>query len=90
MSEEPSAQEQTADFGERIVYWLALVLVIIGLLNSMPGIPGVDDAFAEQRKPTGPVSLLDVFYWKCTNDVCIIRTDVLLSHCRHVRNRYRF
>ena len=33
------------DLGERIVYWLALTLVIVGLLNSMPGIPGLDAAF---------------------------------------------
>ena len=34
------------DFGEKLVYWLALALVIAGLLNAMPGIPGIDDAFA--------------------------------------------
>ena len=33
------------DLGQKIVYWLALALVIVGLLNAMPGIPGVDDAF---------------------------------------------
>lgn len=34
------------DAGERLVYWLALLLVIVGLLNAMPGIPGIDDVFA--------------------------------------------
>ncbi len=34
------------DFGQKLVYWLALLLVIVGLLNAMPGIPGVDNAFA--------------------------------------------
>lgn len=33
------------DTGERLVYWLALILVIVGLLNAMPGIPGIDSAF---------------------------------------------
>jgi len=33
------------DAGEKLVYWVALVLVIVGLLNAMPGIPGVDEAF---------------------------------------------
>ncbi len=37
---------QGIDAGERLVYWLALLLVIVGLLNAMPGIPGVDDLFA--------------------------------------------
>ena len=32
------------DRGEKFVYWLALVLVIVGMLNSMPGIPGIDSA----------------------------------------------
>ena len=34
-----------SDFGERLVYWLALLLVIVGMLNAMPGIPGFDTAF---------------------------------------------
>ena len=40
------SQNQQADLGTKIVYWLALALVIVGLLNAMPGIPGIDDAFA--------------------------------------------
>jgi len=38
------AEQKPADLGRKIVYWLALALVIVGLLNSMPGIPGLDDA----------------------------------------------
>ncbi|MDD9910048.1 MAG: TRAP transporter fused permease subunit [Ahrensia sp.] len=44
MSDRPSTNESKRDFGLTLVYWLALALVIIGLLNSMPGIPGLDDA----------------------------------------------
>jgi len=40
------ATGRQTDFGEKLVYWLALLLVIVGLLNAMPGIPGIDDAFA--------------------------------------------
>ena len=40
------AEQKPADLGRKIVYWLALALVIVGLLNSMPGIPGLDDAVA--------------------------------------------
>jgi len=32
------------DLGEKLVYWLALLLVIVGMLNAMPGIPGMDKA----------------------------------------------
>ncbi len=45
MSNEPPARATPADFGEKLVYWLALALIIIGMLNAMPGIPGVDEAF---------------------------------------------
>ncbi|MEP4290822.1 MAG: TRAP transporter large permease subunit, partial [Rhizobiaceae bacterium] len=46
MSNEAPAQRDRADLGEKLVYWLALALVIVGLLNAMPGIPGIDDGFA--------------------------------------------
>lgn len=29
--------------GRKIAYWLALLLVVVGLVNAMPGIPGLDD-----------------------------------------------
>ena len=35
------------DLGQRIVYWLALALVIIGLVNALPGIPGLDEWAAD-------------------------------------------
>ena len=43
---DPSEPPHMSDRGEKTVYWLALILVIVGLLNAMPGIPGVDDAVA--------------------------------------------
>ena len=46
MSNEASAPAVRADIGQKIVYWLALALVIVGMLNAMPGIPGVDDVFS--------------------------------------------
>ncbi len=46
MATEAPARTQQTDLGEKLVYWLALLLVIVGLLNAMPGIPGVDNAFA--------------------------------------------
>ena len=46
MSNGSPTRERRVDLGEKLVYWLALALVVVGLLNSMPGIPGVDDAFA--------------------------------------------
>jgi len=46
MSDAQNAPSQSRDLGLKVVYWLALGLVLIGLLNSMPGIPGLDTAFA--------------------------------------------
>ena len=46
MSDEGAFSNSRADLGLKVVYWLALGLVIVGLLNSMPGIPGLDDAAA--------------------------------------------
>ena len=46
MSTDSAAAKEQLDLGQKLVYWLALTLVIVGLLNSMPGIPGIDDAFA--------------------------------------------
>jgi len=44
MSGETPAHKDSTDLGQSLVYWLALALVIVGLLNAMPGIPGVDEA----------------------------------------------
>ncbi len=46
MSSDAPLREKRVDLGQHIVYWLALALVIVGLLNAMPGMPGIDDAFS--------------------------------------------
>ncbi len=46
MSEENPALIKPQDLGEKFVYWLALALVLVGLANAMPGIPGIDDLFS--------------------------------------------
>ncbi len=46
MSDEGTFSNSQADLGLKIVYWLALALVIVGLFNSMPGIPDLDNAAA--------------------------------------------
>lgn len=45
MTESVENPEARAGNAQRIVYWLALFLVIVGLLNAMPAIPGVDEFF---------------------------------------------
>ena len=43
----PGGEKQPdTDAGEKLVYWLALALVVVGMLNAMPGIPGVDSLFS--------------------------------------------
>ena len=47
MSDAPAAPEPKRDFGLKLVYVLTVLMVIIGLINSTPGIPGYD-AFASR------------------------------------------
>ena len=46
MSNDSPPRAERGDIGQQIAYGLALVFVLVGLLNAMPGIPGIDDAFA--------------------------------------------
>ena len=46
MSKAPPDQQDTRDFAGRLLFVLSLALVIIGLVNSTPGIPGYDDLAA--------------------------------------------
>ena len=43
MSDDANAPVIKKDAGLKIVYWLSLGLVFVGMLNAMPGIPGMDD-----------------------------------------------
>lgn len=47
MSDGAPDRVKRVDLGERVVYWLALVLVLVGMLNAMPGIPGMDSLFED-------------------------------------------
>ncbi|MEM7440636.1 MAG: TRAP transporter fused permease subunit [Pseudomonadota bacterium] len=42
MSDQEASDTQSKDFVTRLVYWLATGLVIVGMINAMPGIPGLD------------------------------------------------
>lgn len=43
MTETPAPAAPEEDFGSRLLYVLTVAMVVIGLLNSTPGIPGYDD-----------------------------------------------
>jgi len=43
MSDAPAVDAARDDLAQRAVYWLALLLVFVGLVNAMPGIPGLDE-----------------------------------------------
>ena len=43
MSSSSGKINQTEDFGMRLVYWLTVFMVVVGLVNMTPGIPGYDD-----------------------------------------------
>ena len=43
MSEQETSVTESSDLMTRIVYWLAVLFVCIGMINAMPGIPGLDE-----------------------------------------------
>ncbi|NRB33023.1 MAG: hypothetical protein HRU27_20790, partial [Rhizobiaceae bacterium] len=44
MSDSYSAQAPEQSWASRAaLYWLAILLVVMGLFNTIPGIPGLDD-----------------------------------------------
>ncbi len=47
MSQQQGASVEPIGFATRLVYWLAVALVIIGMVNAMPGIPGLDQWAAD-------------------------------------------
>lgn len=47
MSNSTSSPKSARSFSARFTYWLAFAFVVVGLLNAMPGIPGLDALFAD-------------------------------------------
>ena len=47
MGSEDQHPEPKTDFGLRLVYWLSIGFVFVGLLNALPGVPGLDDLVVE-------------------------------------------
>jgi len=43
MSDPTDSPDTTSDFATKIVYAMALIFVVVGIVNSMPTIPGLDD-----------------------------------------------
>jgi hypothetical protein len=47
MSDSDFSAPRAGFFTARFGYWLAFAFVIVGLFNAMPGIPGLDEWFAQ-------------------------------------------
>ena len=43
MSENKPDTQAEQDLGLKLVYWLTVAMVVVGLINMTPGIPGYDD-----------------------------------------------
>jgi len=43
MSEMPEAASEKTGIAKKIAYGMALAMVIVGIVNSMPSIPGLDE-----------------------------------------------
>ena len=47
MSEQNGAGAKSSSLVTRVIYWLAVFLVVLGMINAMPGIPGIDQWAAD-------------------------------------------
>jgi TRAP transporter 4TM/12TM fusion protein len=80
MSDDTTAPGRDRDRGERIAYVLAIVLVVVGLVNAMPGIPGLDQFFRDATgNPFFAVRKFPYYYFHPIIFV-LMMTIVALTH----------
>ena len=77
-----SSQQSTADqdFGMKLVYWLTVAMVIIGLINMTPGIPGYDDLAASLTGVQGLTFRKFPFEWFYPTFFALMMLIVALKH----------
>ncbi|MDE0696800.1 MAG: C4-dicarboxylate ABC transporter, partial [Boseongicola sp.] len=47
MPEAESATRESRSIAGRLVFWLSVFFVVLGMINAMPGIPGLDQLAVE-------------------------------------------
>lgn len=74
------AGQATSDLGLKIVYFLTVSMVIIGLINATPGIPGYDDLVARITGIDGTTFRKFPFEWFYPSFFALMMLIVALKH----------
>ena len=80
MTGEPDSNADQPSFSLRLLNWLALAMVFIGLLNSTPGIPGYDNLVATLTGIEGAKLRKFSFEWYYPTFFALMMVIVALKH----------
>ena len=80
MAETASDKSAARGMTRRILYALSLIMVLVGLLNSTPGIPGYDDAIAQLSGISGAQLRKFPFEWFYPLFFVLMMAIVVLKH----------
>ena len=80
MSKPKPTDDVTPDAGMKLVYWLTVAMVSIGLINMTPGIPGYDDLAASLTGIQGATFRKFPFEWFYPGFFALMMLIVALKH----------
>ena len=80
MTDETDKEVLRPGLSLKLLYWLAVAMVLIGLVNSTPGIPGYDDLVATLLGPDGPPLRKFPFEWFYPLFFALMMLIVALKH----------
>ena len=80
MSSKADQVAEKADLGMRFVYWLTVTMVVVGLINMTPGIPGYDDLAASLTGNDGTTFRKFPFEWFYPLFFAMMMLIVALKH----------
>ncbi|MDJ0824662.1 MAG: TRAP transporter fused permease subunit [Rhodobacter sp.] len=80
MADTPAPEAPKPDLGLRIVYVLTVAMVLIGLINSTPGIPGYDALAARLTGQEGAIFRKFPFEWFYPSFFALMMLIVALKH----------
>ena len=80
MTDNSKTSPAEQDFGLKLVYWLTVAMVIIGLINMTPGIPGYDDLAETLTGINGATFRKFPFEWFYPSFFALMMLIVALKH----------
>ena len=80
MSENKPDTQAEQDLGLKLVYWLTVAMVVVGLINMTPGIPGYDDLAESLTGVKGATFRKFPFEWFYPSFFALMMLIVALKH----------